>query len=76
MQHMCMIVIKEKYNLEGSNCRKLRGNVMWKQNLYNELVSPPAARWRDQHALPPLGLNCEEGWKFSKSNTFKSILEP
>ena len=26
---VCVIIIKEKYRLEGLNCRKLTGNMMW-----------------------------------------------
>ena len=41
------------------HCRKLIGIVRWilQNKSPNELVSPSAARWRDQHALPPLCLS-------------------
>ena len=53
---MCMLINKEKLHLELYISEKLRGNVRWRfQNISrNELVSPSAARWHDQHALPPL----------------------
>ena len=53
---MCVIIIEENHHLEALHCRKLTGNVPWtlKTNPANELVSPSATRWHDQHAQPPL----------------------
>ena len=55
MDHMCVIINKEKHHLESLHFRKLTGNDRWRlQNKsWHEQGSPSATRWHDQHQLPP-----------------------
>ena len=52
---MCVIINKEKTPSRALHCQKLIRNFrcMIKNKYQNELVSPFAARWYYQHALPP-----------------------